>query len=464
MLNGDEIVQYIRLNRWLPSKFGFKVKNILNKVFWAERGWGDKEIKIKISKIQHDRSANAVHTKTKIKNQIIFNGDLVDIEYKGIKFKSNSHPNCKLCSSQLILTKKDYKISNFDYKIIGCSNEKCTTHKMGKLDKCRIFLPEYVVNELLSNRTKNIKKSNKLCVDYWLNNGDSIENAKIKISKIQSQNSKLVKNRFIVSKRNLKKRGFTDEEISNITLTPLNSKFWINKGLSDEEAAMEIKLIQQNNALKFTQKKKSNPELYSAYTTSQLAYWLNKGYSEDNAKQLLSERQKTFTLEKCIQKYGEVEGKQRFTDRQTKWSNSLINNGNLKIGYSKISQELFYKLLDSYDINERNDVFFATHNKEYRLNKKEGGVWLYDFTDAKRKKIIEYHGDMYHGNPEKYVAEDNPHPFTKKITAQEMWDKDKRKLDVANGEGFEVLVIWDSEYRWGNKENVINKCLDFLHN
>ena len=29
-----------------------------------------------------------------------------------------------------------------------------------------------------------------------------------------------------------------------------------------------------------------------------------------------------------------------------------------------------------------------------------------------------------------------------------MWDKDKRKLDVAIEEGFEVLVIWDSEYRW----------------
>ena len=43
-----------------------------------------------------------------------------------------------------------------------------------------------------------------------------------------------------------------------------------------------------------------------------------------------------------------------------------------------------------------------------------------------------------------------------------MWDKDKKKLDVAIEEGFEVLVIWDSEYRWGNKEGVINKCKKFL--
>jgi hypothetical protein len=30
-------------------------------------------------------------------------------------------------------------------------------------------------------------------------------------------------------------------------------------------------------------------------------------------------------------------------------------------------------------------------------------------------------------------------------------------------EGFEVLVIWDSEYRWGNKQEIINKCVAFLN-
>jgi len=43
-----------------------------------------------------------------------------------------------------------------------------------------------------------------------------------------------------------------------------------------------------------------------------------------------------------------------------------------------------------------------------------------------------------------------------------MWDKDKRKKLLAEQHGFEVLVIWDSEYRWGNKQEIINRCLDFL--
>ncbi len=44
-----------------------------------------------------------------------------------------------------------------------------------------------------------------------------------------------------------------------------------------------------------------------------------------------------------------------------------------------------------------------------------------------------------------------------------MWDKDKRKLDIAIKEGFELLIIWDSEYRWGNKQEIINKCIGSLN-
>jgi len=152
-----------------------------------------------------------------------------------------------------------------------------------------------------------------------------------------------------------------------------------------------------------------------------------------------------------------------FTERQNKWQKSLNGNGNLKIGYSKISQELFYELLNHYDVSDKENVFFATHNKEFRLNKENGGIWLYDFTDLKNKKIIEYNGDQYHANPKKYLAEDCPNPFRKNITAQEMWDKDKLKNDVAIKEGFDVLIIWDSEFRWGNKDKIIKKCLDFLN-
>lgn len=195
--------------------------------------------------------------------------------------------------------------------------------------------------------------------------------------------------------------------------------------------------------------------------TTRIEYYLEQGYSEGESEMLLKERQSTFSKEICIRKYGENKGLKVYTDRQEKWQKSLNENGNLKLGYSKISQDLFYKILEKYNIEDREEVYFATKNNEIRLKKHKGDVWLYDFCDKNRKKIIEYNGDEYHANPNLYEAADNPHPFRKYITAQEIWNKDKEKLRIAEVEGYEVLTIWDGDYR-SNKEKTLLECLKFL--
>jgi very-short-patch-repair endonuclease len=197
-----------------------------------------------------------------------------------------------------------------------------------------------------------------------------------------------------------------------------------------------------------------------SYTT-RLDYWLNKGMSEEEAKEKLSNRQKTFTLEKCIQKYGKEEGRNIYDDRQERWQISLLENGNLKCGFSKISQDLFYSILNFYENENKTKIYFATKNQEYFISKGKGEFYQYDFVDLLNKKIIEYNGDEYHANPEMFEADEYPHPFRKNITAAEIWEKDRRKLEVAKEEGFEVITIWDSEYR-KNKNNTLDRCLSFL--
>ncbi len=56
-----------------------------------------------------------------------------------------------------------------------------------------------------------------------------------------------------------------------------------------------------------------------------IEYWYRKGFTEDEAKEKLEEaiQAGTFTLEKCIAKHGEVEGKRIFDERQIKWQNTL---------------------------------------------------------------------------------------------------------------------------------------------
>ncbi len=279
------------------------------------------------------------------------------------------------------------------------------------------------------------------------------------------------------SKQYWLERGLEENKIENHIrkLRPVNIEYWLNKGYSKEEAILQIegqKLVSlrgcvarfgEEEGVKIWKERENKRSEAGKKGSTNLQYWLNKGYSEQEAIIKRKEKQTTFSLDICIQKYGEEEGKKRFTERQNKWNKSLSTGGKLKIGYSKISQELFYKLLENYGVYDRDEVYFATHNKEYRLQKEDGGIWLYDFTDLKNKKIIEFNGDMYHGNPNKYKADDYPHPFRKNITAQDMWDKDKQKKLLAEQNGFEVLVIWDSEYRWGVKEKIINKCIAFLN-
>lgn len=196
---------------------------------------------------------------------------------------------------------------------------------------------------------------------------------------------------------------------------------------------------------------------------TQKEYWVEKGHSEEEAIQKVSDYQRTFSKDICIEKYGEEEGLRVFNERQAKWNASLIKNGNMKSGYSQISQELFDKIIESYSEADKLGVYYATKNQEYFISEKNSKFYQYDFTDTNRMKIIEYNGDVYHANPNIYNENDYYHPFHKEkgLTAKEKWEEDKIKRKAANKRGFDVLTVWDSEFNQ-DKDQTIKKCLDFL--
>lgn len=250
-------------------------------------------------------------------------------------------------------------------------------------------------------------------------------------------------------------KGYDKDKIDDILSTPSQVKFWTKKGYTEEEARLRISKTQSYIA------KQNN--YGNRILPSNIQYWINKGYNEEDAKKLVSKSQTTFSKEICIEKHGFEKGIEIFNERQRKWLDSLKYNGNIFIGYSKISQELFIEIK-----NRINREFkFAESDGEFKIEKDSGGYYFYDFTDIENKKIIEYNGDMYHANPEIYESNDNPHPFRKNIKSEEIWKKDQLKINKAKEYGFEVLIIWDSEYRdkgIDNKEKVIQKCINFLIN
>ncbi|MCK9574820.1 MAG: very short patch repair endonuclease [Clostridia bacterium] len=81
-----------------------------------------------------------------------------------------------------------------------------------------------------------------------------------------------------------------------------------------------------------------------------------------------------------------------------------------------------------------------TYTAQFWINRKS-----YDFRFDKTKILLEVQGDFWHANPSKYCANDVlKHPGSW-VTAQQLWEKDKMKNDIALSYGYKVLYLWESE-------------------
>ena len=260
-----------------------------------------------------------------------------------------------------------------------------------------------------------------------------------------------------------------------------NKEFWIKKGFSEEDSIKLAKDQISNMQNAYFINRKKNPEKYIGKDNTSIEYYLKKGFSEDEAKEKLKERQTTFSLEKCIKKYGEVEGKRIFEERQIKWQNTLKNksqeetdeinkkkaitlesmitkwgeelgkekyklwklsitnrNNYIYNGYSPISQELFFKILEF--INDKENVRFAEHQGEVWAMDENNNYKIYYYDFCYRNKIIEYNGDLNHANPEMFNEDDHPNFYNKERTSKEIWDYDERKINLVKDKGYDVFV------------------------
>jgi very-short-patch-repair endonuclease len=48
-----------------------------------------------------------------------------------------------------------------------------------------------------------------------------------------------------------------------------------------------------------------------------------------------------------------------------------------------------------------------------------------------------------------------------KITASQIWDADNARIKALEGQGYEVLIIWEHDFK-ENKDREIQKCISFL--
>ncbi len=175
-----------------------------------------------------------------------------------------------------------------------------------------------------------------------------------------------------------------------------------------------------------------------------LEYWTSRGCSEEQAIIKRRQRQSTFSLEKCVERYGDTEGLDRWKNRQEKWMKSYK-----KSNYSKISQTLFKALLEKDD--SLSDSIFANRFSDSRndeITLALGNMVLKpDFYNPRLKAVIEFDGDYWHGQKN---VQANP--------AREM-----QKDNSLKSAGVKVLHIREKDYI-ADKEGIVRKCLAFLNN
>ena len=180
-----------------------------------------------------------------------------------------------------------------------------------------------------------------------------------------------------------------------------------------------------------------------------LEYYINKGYSIEESKNLLKERQRTFTLDKCIDKLGEEIGYSRWLDRQEKWLSNYK-----KVNYSAISQEMFISIYNElvklgFDnkvyfarLDDNNQIHDTNRNYEFRL-KLNNSYILPDFFIPDLKLILEFDGTYYH--------RDNP----------ENRERERKRDQNILRSGYKVIHISEKEYI-NNKELTVLKIVNFI--
>jgi hypothetical protein len=225
--------------------------------------------------------------------------------------------------------------------------------------------------------------------------------------------------------------------------------------------------------------------------------WSKNKFDEYNAN-------RATTLKKCIDRYGEEEGLNRwqsYCDKQA-YSNTkeyFIEKYGKELGYKKYveynirkgnssspeyySQKMGISLDEAaeYIISRNPDgkIYGSNLEKEFTemLTARVGqldhttfakpyGKWSnelnsYVIFDIKHDDfVIEFNGDYWHCNPKLY---ESTAIIKGGRTAQDIWIRDEKKIQTARNSGLRVLVVWESEFV-NNRHTTIERVIKWIQN
>lgn len=193
---------------------------------------------------------------------------------------------------------------------------------------------------------------------------------------------------------------------------------------------------------------KSRPKIAHASTE----HWKDDAYRRKVIAGTSKPRKASFKLEQSIRikQWYKDNPEQRIIRSKAmtrSWLDGKIIPYSHSCNISKLETKFYDELSDITSYLEKITIHYNKH-------------WFFpDITDQRAGIIIEFYGDYFHANPNKYKSTD---VFYHNKTAQQIWDYDEKRQGELESIGYHVIIIWEQDYK-NNKEGIFQRLNELLN-
>lgn len=231
----------------------------------------------------------------------------------------------------------------------------------------------------------------------------------------------LTREQIQINEQEISKRGVsTRTKNCNTNKNPYSKQYWIDKGLTEEEAIFKI-----------NSRNRRRPE-----------FWVERGYQKYNADNMATFHSKTFSMEFLMyfkgnsekEAIGIINDRKNILSEKSKANMKCLNalrKGS--VDADNFFNYIYNKVLLKYISID--SVYTESFGKEKEWFCRDGkDIYFYDFCIPDLDLVIEYHGTHVH--PKEELCEEWRHAYSKS-GSKEIWDKDKHKRElIENKFGF----------------------------
>lgn len=255
-------------------------------------------------------------------------------------------------------------------------------------------------------------------IDYWVNKGYSMIDARQKVSEIQTARG---------NEAARKLRGTS-------TYTVRSIEYWLNNGYSESDAREQVQRIQTTNGLDFY--KRNYPDNYEEKFRERIEQW-QQSYNKNNLNEI--NLKKSHTVEGALARGLTLQ--EALDVRKA----NLRHMQTIRRMPSKISQ----KFCDMLETKLYGTCYYADKNYEKLI-----AGYRVDFYHKETQTVVEFYGDFYHRNPTIFEASH----LAFGIDARTRWEYDKQREESIQQDPAvkNLFVVWESKFRKNPTQEINN--------